>query len=248
MTLIFPSLITARFRVQSVTLDGSNDYLSKVADFDGNADSKNVSGSMWLKFNGGDGSDQYIMNADIANARRPEIYKDTSNKINISYRDPGGGGTFTSAIKTTTSVTAASGWKHVLWSFNGTTQHLYLTGASDLTSTANVDATSDLTLSPWAVGADSDGNAKLNADIAELWIAHGVYIDLSQAANREKFITNGKPVDLGTDGSTPTGSAPTVYLSVRPGDAATAFATNRGTGGNFTINGTLDLSATSPSD
>lgn len=203
---------------------------------------------MWLKFNGGDGSAQYIMNADIGNTRRPEIFKDTSNKVEISYRRPAGDGVYTQRLQATTAITAASGWKHVLWSFNGTTQHLYVNDATDLTSVANLDETSDLTLSPWAVGAGSDASAKLNADVAEFWIAHGVYIDLSQAANRAKFISGGKPVDLGADGSLPTGSAPTVYLSVRPGDAASAFATNRGSGGNFTENGALALAATSPSD
>lgn len=54
----------------------------------------------------------------------------------------------------------------------------------------------------------------------------------------------GKPVDLGADGSTPTGTAPGVYLT---GGAAT-FATNLGTAGSFAVTGTLTNAASSPSD
>ena len=48
----------------------------------------------------------------------------------------------------------------------------------------------------------------------------------------ENFISAGsKPVSLGSDGSTPTGTAPAVFLSGN----ATAFGTNKGTGGGLTV-------------
>src|SRR6185295_18112501 len=43
------------------------------------------------------------------------------------------------------------------------------------------------------------------------------------------------PVSLGSNGSTPTGSAPLVFMS---GDIS-AWFTNKGTGGGFTLSGTL---------
>jgi hypothetical protein len=49
-------------------------------------------------------------------------------------------------------------------------------------------------------------------------------------------------VDLGATGTTPTGAQPLIYMPA--GDPAT----NAGTGGNFTVTGTLDVSSTSPSD
>jgi hypothetical protein len=89
----------------------------------------------------------------------------------------------------------------------------------------------------------------LNGCLAEFWLAPGTYLDLTTAANIALFRgADGKPVDLGADGSLPTGSAPLIYLSCRPGDAASAFATNRGTGGDFTITGSLDVASTNPSD
>lgn len=105
-----------------------------------------------------------------------------------------------------------------------------------------------LSSDPWYVGQNVFNLDTFVGDMAEFWFDDS-YIDFSVEANRRKFMTaGGKPVDVGTDGSTPTGSAPIIYLSVRPGDAAADFCTNRGTGGNFTQNGTLALASTSPSD
>jgi hypothetical protein len=66
------------------------------------------------------------------------------------------------------------------------------------------------------------------------------YIDLSVQANREKFVSGTgasvKPVDFGTDGSTPTGTQPIIYLNNPFG----TFQNNLGSGGNFTEAGQLE--------
>jgi hypothetical protein len=93
----------------------------------------------------------------------------------------------------------------------------------------------------------ANGNAIFTGSLAELYFAPGQFLDFSITANRRLFISGtGHPVDLGATGSTPTGVQPSSYLSVRSGGAANDFATNRGTGGNFTVNGTLTLSGTNP--
>jgi hypothetical protein len=51
------------------------------------------------------------------------------------------------------------------------------------------------------------------ADVADVYFAPGQFLDLSIPGNVAKFISAGKPVDLGSDGSTPTGIAPLVFLS-----------------------------------
>lgn len=69
-------------------------------------------------------------------------------------------------------------------------------------------------------------------DVADLWMAPGVFIDFTVTANRRKFIDGtGKPVDLGTNGQTPTGTSPYMFFS---GDDTT-FSTNLGTGGAFNL-------------
>ncbi len=93
-------------------------------------------------------------------------------------------------------------------------------------------------------GGDNFGNCE-RFDVADAWLAPGQFIDFSIEANRRKFINaNGKPVDLGIDGSIPTGTAPAIFFS---GDSS-SFGTNKGTGGNFTAVGSLTNASTSPSD
>lgn len=96
---------------------------------------------------------------------------------------------------------------------------------------------------PFWVG--SDGDIPVTGGRADMWIAIGQYLDFSNPAVMAKFRDgDGKPVFLGEDGLLPTGVAPTVFFS---GDS-TGYATNRGTGGAFSVVGTLANAATSPSD
>jgi hypothetical protein len=86
---------------------------------------------------------------------------------------------------------------------------------------------------------------KTNACLAEVYINLAEYVDLSVEANRRKFISSaGKPVNLGASGSVPTGTAPIMYFK----GPASAFPTNLGTGGNFTVTGTLTDGSTNPTD
>jgi hypothetical protein len=76
-------------------------------------------------------------------------------------------------------------------------------------------------------------------DMADLWVAPGTFIDFSNVANRRKFIdADGKPVD-------PTNFPASAILF--SGDAST-FGTNQGTGGSFTLTGTLTDATSSPSN
>lgn len=87
-----------------------------------------------------------------------------------------------------------------------------------------------------------------SVEIAELWFAP-TFIDFSVQANRRKFAdADGKPLDLGANGSLPLGVQPAIYLSVREGEEASAFLENRGSGENFVHNNSYTLAETSPSD
>lgn len=61
------------------------------------------------------------------------------------------------------------------------------------------------------------------------------YIDLS-ANNPFWNSDENKPAYLGKNGELPTGSAPLIYLPLR----ADSAGKNMGTGGDFTVNGTLE--------
>ena len=84
---------------------------------------------------------------------------------------------------------------------------------------------------------DGSGSTTPGSGIADLFVgAPGAFFDLSIVANRRKFITtNLTPVDLGPNASSVLGSAPPIYLTVRPGGVPDDFATNNGTGGSFAI-------------
>ena len=113
-------------------------------------------------------------------------------------------------------------------------------GTHQATTTFTND-TIDYTRGNWEVGSDSGGAQKANADFADLWF-DASYLDITAAANRRKFIDgSGRPVNLGVDGSVPTGAAPLLYCSLLTNSVAGDFATNRGTGGNMTVTGTLEL-------
>lgn len=86
--------------------------------------------------------------------------------------------------------------------------------------------------------------------LAESYCAAGQILDLSVTANRRKFISaTGKPVDLGADGSTPTGVKPTYFLHQPHGDSDPAtFLLNAAGTGAFTNNGDpLTIAPSSPS-
>jgi hypothetical protein len=114
--------------------------------------------------------------------------------------------------------------------------HLYVDDVSDLEVITYTNDDMDFVELDWGIGGYPNGTALLDGDLAEVWFAPAVYIDLSIEANRRKFITAaGHPADLGADGSIPMGTQPLIYMSGTLDD----WATNKGIGGGFTTHGTL---------
>lgn len=238
---------TPAFQCDAVVFDGTNDWMNRGADLTGNADSKVGTISFWFKFNGNDNAVQWVFenSGDIVYFSRL-----ATNKFKIAMEDGAAGVAL--LINSNTAYTADATWHHIALAYNLATPvaHLYIDGVNDEAAGATeADKTIDYTRVDHSVGAKTGGATPLHADLAELYINYAEFLDISVAANLQKLRSStGKPVDLGADGSTPTGTQPIVYFSVRPGDAATVFATNKGSGGNFTITGALAIAATSPSD
>lgn len=84
---------------------------------------------------------------------------------------------------------------------------------------------------PTLAGEDNFKIGGLVGSIAHLYVAFGQWLDLSDPANIAKFYADGLPVDLGADGSAPTGTAPTIYTRGGRGD----FSDNLGSGGDFSL-------------
>lgn len=240
------SAVGENFPVQAVVFDGSNDYLTRGADLTGNANGKSGILSFWIKFNGGNATNMCILSRDGTGVF---LVKDTGNLIEITIKKASGNGL---VLRTSSTYTDASGWLHCLlaWDLANTTGYFYVNDADDTDLSTAVNENLIYTGSDYGIGANvDDGSTKLNADLAEFYFNNEAYLDISQAVNRRKFISAaGKPVNLGDNGERPTAATPRVYLSSRPGDAASAFSTNKGDGGNFSITGTLTIASTSPSD
>lgn len=231
----------------SADFDGTNDYMTRGSDLTNNADSKSGILSAWVR-------------KDSEPASVLSIIRTASDGFSLTW--PGTAiGTFNINGKNSSSATIlglstsseyhTSVWHHILasWDLNAAAGYLYIDDTSDLSTPTLTNDTIDYTQTNWAIGAKTDGTLKWDGCLAEVYFAPGQFLDLSVVTNRRKFISSGgKPVYLGSDGSLPTGVAPIVYQRVADAAAVATFATNLGTGGDFSITGTLTTGSTSPSD
>lgn len=239
------------FLVDAASFDGTNDYMSRGAVPDGLADGQKGTLSFWVKMTAQDDIDQKMVRSTGAGI---DVYRSFANLISIELQDSTG--SFFLTFNSTGTVKISSGWVHVLasWDTNfgigAKLAQIYLNDVSGVTIN---DTTAAFTINYANInfwfGAGEGGFFKSYADYADVWFDATTRMDLSVESNRRKFITSGLcPVNLGTDGSTPTGTAPIIYFHLDDGEAVANFATNRGTGGNFTITGALATAGTSPSD
>lgn len=126
----------------------------------------------------------------------------------------------------------------------------------DVTTDANFSGTGTFAFNglPFSVGQLQDVSPLpypqngFNGDFAQFWFAPGQSLfdgsgDIPEATRRKFYTADLQPVDLGEDGSTPTGTAPAVFFELRPGDDIAQASVNRGTGGAFTSNGTHSIVA-----
>ena len=194
--------------------------------------------SCWVKFDAGsDGSNMFILTNTTSHFR---LFRDAANKFYVQAHDASNNPLWSAA--STNAFTVSSGLMHIMLSWNlvggSPSTHLYVNGSSQAwTHNTNPTAgTIDYTDTNMGFGMD---NLFYRGDLGQFYFDPN-YIDLSVQANREKFVSGTgasvKPVDFGTDGSTPTGTQPIIYLNNPFG----TFQNNLGSGGNFTENGVLE--------
>ncbi len=234
------------YRCDAADFDGANDYMLRGSDLTGAANSKSGIFSAWVRLDAGNASSLGIL-------RTPgslQITRNTTKLFHFSVFDTNSINAVT--IDTVVQYIASATWLHVLASWDVATAgsgRLYISDVSDYAETTFRDATLDYTQSNWAIGAATNGAGKFDGAIADLYFAPGQYLDFSVESNRRKFISaTGKPVSLGPTGAAPTGVAPIIFLHLDNSEAVANFATNRGTGGDFTITGTLETASTSQTD
>jgi hypothetical protein len=240
--------VPRKLRLRSADFEGTAAYMSRGADLTGIADGKQGLISFWFRIDGGDSNTFTIMQSfgavfRVSRAALGTFQVEANSAVPALILD----------ISTVAAYTSSATWKHFLSSWDLNTagaRHIYVSDVSDLAVSAFTNATIDYAHATpnWSIGASLTPGNFYNGCLADFFF-HTSYLDLSVTANRRKFISDkGRPIDLGPTGALPLGVQPLVYQSVRPGDPVTAFATNRGTGGNFAISGSLMFGSTSPSD
>jgi hypothetical protein len=101
--------------------------------------------------------------------------------------------------------------------------------------------------SPTQLLVSVGGGTTGEAIVADLWFANTTsFVDLTVMANRRKFIAyDGGAQQLGSDGSSPFGTQPPVFLTSN--GTPSSFGTNAGRGGPFGITGgTLTAGGSAP--
>lgn len=141
---------------------------------------------------------------------------------------------------------ADGNWHHVVASWdlnNGASGGLYIDGSSSYFQTTFTNNTIDYSRSGnWTVGGVGNTTYRLIGSLSEVYFNSASYVAASTLVSA--FRNGTKPKDIGSDGSTPTGSQPIVYLHT--GKGAT-FGNSSGYGGNFdSYTGTLTEDASKP--
>lgn len=241
--------------VDGADFDGTNDWMLRGGLLTGLANSKSGIISVWVRLDGGNGGSLRIFdNSNTATVSPFAVDRSVANQFVVQGRNPLFFNLVLNLI-TTGTYTAGATWQHLLssWDLAASASSLYINDVLDMGTQTMVNDVIDYVKGgtpEFGIGVRrSADDSKFNGCIAEAYFAPGQYLDFSLVANRRKFISvSGKPTHLGATGSLPTGTAPLVYQHIDNGEAVANFATNRGTGGNFTITGTLDTASTSPSD
>jgi len=225
------------FAYTAATFNGTNQYFNRGAAFTGIADSKTGIFSCWVKWDAAsDGQFCPMIYGDSTH----RIFKQ-SDVITVDWEDSS---VITAKVISDGTWTSANGWMHFISAWDSSDINkckMYINGSSAGSASTPTNQNIVYTgLSDWGVAALAGGAVPSACCLSEIYFAPGQWLDLTNSANVQKFRTTGaKPVDLGSDGSTPTGTVPILYQHVYTG-------TNAGTGGNLTLhNGPLS-SCTAP--
>lgn len=211
-------------------------YITSGGDLTGISNGNTGLISLWVKF-GSDGSGE---NFWVSHTGNDEIafYRRSDNTIWVNIADDSDNVDL--FLKTSETVTVASGWTHLLvsWDVSAGYSDIYI---NDVQSSLSLDTTTsgglDYTHSNHFFFADRLGNDRFNGEVADFWLTvNNTRFELTTESNRRKFISSdGYAVDLGSDGSTPTGTAPLVFFHLDRGEAPANFFANAGTGGTTSL-------------
>ena len=224
------------FNVPLTVFDDTNDYLRR-GDLTGITDGKEMTISFWFE-RGADSTQDNIIDFG-GNASIDERFLIYFHPVrnNLCCYGKNSAGSLIMDVESVPTHQVSDGLKHFTVSVDLATGQckMVFNGVQVATSAEpGIDQALDFTGGTVSVnGRNISAANKFKGKLGQLWFDTN-FIDLTVSGNRAKFYNvNGK--DLGTDGSTPTGSQPLIYLN----NQADTFQNNLGSGGNFTENGQL---------
>ncbi|RMH27824.1 MAG: hypothetical protein D6692_07145 [Planctomycetota bacterium] len=220
---------------QTAVFDGTNDYLELTSSGPtGLSDGKAFTLSFWVHMatSTDNGSYGLFYIKDGSGSVRLRVMRQTSNELQvIGYN--AAGSVILSMTAGSGQITQSGGWVHVAMNvdladtahrevrINGTavtpTWSIYINDTLDLAGTNYV----------YQIGAYNSGN-RLNGALCEFFFDDARHADLTIFYDSG----TGKPLDLGA-----TGTGAVFYMSLA--GSGDTWATNSGTGGNFTAIGAL---------
>lgn len=232
---------------EAVYFDGTNDVLERGSNLTGLSNGNELLVSFWYNFKGGDG-DFVVLIEETSFIVRIVKFND---KWRIELSDVGGGTLWVVHGNTVYTTLVNTGWHSFLLAIDmDATPDVMQLRLDDVDETLDDQSgpnSGQIGLSlgtDWGIGGISGGGSRADVEIADMWL-DDTFLDLDVEANRRKFIdASGKPVGLGSDGSTPTGSQPLIFFS---GPTVT-WHNNKGTGGGFTEIGALTDASSNPND
>lgn len=235
---------SSTFTYSATSFSNASTYLSRTVDWTTDADSTFFLMSLWFK-RGTTGATQTVWVHTDNSIYIFHLYFDTDNKLYLEMFNLGG-----LIWNSANTITDTTTWHHIAISLDASTNSktVYIDGVSDSTvgnlTNVNVQWTSAINQNGFCTD-DTLGTQLFNASICEPYLCntHTSYYDLSIAANLQKFRSvAGKPVNLGANGSTPTGTIPLIYMH---GDYTTFNINNAGKG-DWTTSGTLAAASDKP--
>lgn len=228
---------------------GPNEFWGNKADFNGTtgylsrgalsvSDSGTISGSFFVSFDTiSSTEDELLVIRSSALDTKLEL-KRNYNSSYISLAAYNAAGTQLLNCRTATGSIAINTTYQICFCIdlsNTAKRFFYINGVLDSSSWSTyTNGTIDLTSDNTWIG-QNNGGGFLNGKLSEFYFTNE-YIDFSQETNRLKFRDCfGNPTDLPSAITAQSVPNPAIYMRFDPA----SFGTNSGTGGNFTVNGTI---------
>jgi hypothetical protein len=225
-----------------VNFDGTNDFLELAAGLTGGDDNRRFLFAGWIRDLAGTGV-RRILSFIASGSTRVWFRLETTGVFTIQGRNNAGTQVLGNVQGPTISDTD---WHHFAISVDlqNTLNRSFYWDGTEFAATWNTYTNDVMDFTPAvapvvAIGRFTSGTPEFwNGDMADLYFdIPAAYFDLDTPANLAKLVDASGPywVDLGSDGSNVSGSAPLLFLS----GTTSTWHTNDGTGGGFTLTGAL---------